>query len=88
MEPIHVIEATSNSSLLTDLHDNKMVSSEKLMQLKEDLNHIKRVTNDNFESRHTSWGEISSHDPIEGVVFRSNMNSDCRTIMLFNADSL
>lgn len=85
---IHVVEAFSNSSLLKDLHDNKMVSNERLMQFKNDLSCIKRITDNNQGYIPTSVGYMPFHDSIEGVVFRSNEDPNCRTIMLFNADSL
>lgn len=88
MKSIHVIESSSNSSLLEDLHDSKMVSNERLMQFKNELSCIKRITDNNSGYIPTLVGDVPFHDTIEGVVFRSNEDPNCRTIMLFNADSL
>ena len=58
------------------------------MQFKNELSCIKRITDNNSGYIPTLVGDVPFHDTIEGVVFRSNEDPNCRTIMLFNADSL
>lgn len=85
---IHVIEEVPDSSLIADIHDNKYVSNEKLIQLKNNLNYIKEITDSNSGCIPTPLGYSSFHDTIDGVVFRSNRDINCKTIMLFKSDSL
>ncbi len=85
---IHVIEEVPDSSLIADIHDNKYVSNEKLIQLKNNLNYIKEITDNNSGYIPTPLGYSSFHDTIDGVVFRFNRDINCKTIMLFKSDSL
>lgn len=85
---IHVLESHPDSKLIADMHDGKAVSNESLNILREDLDHIKHITDNNRGIQDMPWGPMPFHDCIEGVVFNSNKDLSSKTIMLFNSNNI